>query len=503
MSLYLKYRPQDFGSMVGQQHAIQTLRNALIQNNLAHAYLFCGSRGTGKTSLARIVAKALNCLARKSDGEPCHACEMCQAAAQGRLVDLIEIDAASNRGIDEIRDLREKILFSPSQAKAKVYIIDEVHMLTKEAFNALLKTLEEPPDHAYFILATTEFHKIPETIVSRCQQFVFRRIELEDIARRLGEIAGKEGISAEGEALRLIAKAANGGLRDAIGLLEQMASAQEGSLVASQVAKRLGISGESSLESFAAALSQSQAAQAIELLNQIYSEGQSLSQFCAQWLEYLRGKMLACLDEPQKLSRLLEWIEIFTQAKHQLSQATLPQLPLEIAAVKACHFGSAAKGVRPAPAPAQSLQAEAAPAPKLPIQPAPAPISVPAPDAPPAAQPAPPLAPLSLQRIQEGWREMLESIGTPFLKMALMDGLPCAYEDGALRIEFNSSTLMGKVESPIQHQEVLEAFGKFFGAKPLLKLSVRKIPLSSEASAPAPSSPMQMAQEVFGMEAGN
>ena len=227
MSLYLKYRPQNFSTLVGQEHAKKTIQSALKSQSLSHAYLFCGPRGTGKTSLARILAKGLNCTSPVAEIEPCNQCEICQSINAGKLVDLIEIDAASNRGIDEIRELREKIVFSPSQAKTKVYIIDEVHMLTKEAFNALLKTLEEPPSHAYFVLATTEAHKIPETIVSRCQQFSFSRIDVTDISRRLEEIAQNEGAKFEKNALDLIAKLSSGGLRDAIGLLEQMMTAGE------------------------------------------------------------------------------------------------------------------------------------------------------------------------------------------------------------------------------------------------------------------------------------
>ena len=222
MSLYLKYRPQNFKTIVGQDHIVTTLKNAIKHESLTHAYLFSGSRGTGKTSLARIIAKSLNCTNLEEGVEPCDKCENCEAVLKGRLVDLIEIDAASNRGIDEIRELREKILFAPTQGKAKVYIIDEVHMLTKEAFNALLKTLEEPPAHAYFILATTEAHKIPETIISRCQQFNFRRISAEDIVKRLQEIGEEESVQAEPDALDLIAKISSGSLRDAIGLFEQM-----------------------------------------------------------------------------------------------------------------------------------------------------------------------------------------------------------------------------------------------------------------------------------------
>ena len=240
MSLYRKYRPQTFAHLVGQDHVSQTLLSALRLGRVSHAYLFTGPRGTGKTSTARLVAKALNCL-DESSVEPCNACEICMEIADGRLIDIIEIDAASNRGIDEMRDLREKIHFAPTRAKLKVYIIDEVHMLTKEAFNALLKTLEEPPEHVYFVLATTEVHKIPETILSRCQRFDFQRIPVKVLVDRLSFIAQEEKIEVEEKALEMIAHHAEGGLRDAIGLLEQMAA--DGSLTVERVSTVLGIGG--------------------------------------------------------------------------------------------------------------------------------------------------------------------------------------------------------------------------------------------------------------------
>jgi len=226
MSLFLKYRPQTFSDLVGQEAVRRTLQNALKAERPSHAYLFTGSRGTGKTSTARIFAKGLNC-ENLQDGDPCGVCRFCTGTADGTLIDVIEIDAASNRGIDEIRDLREKINFAPNVARRKVYIIDEVHMMTKEAFNALLKTLEEPPDHAFFCLATTEMHKVPETIRSRCQTFSFQRFTLTQLTDRLAYISEKESINAETEGLDIISRKAEGGLRDAISLLEQVAAETE------------------------------------------------------------------------------------------------------------------------------------------------------------------------------------------------------------------------------------------------------------------------------------
>ena len=220
MVLYRKWRPQRLDQVVGQQAVTQTLRNAVVQGRVAHAYLFCGPRGTGKTSTARILAKAVNCLAPQ-DGEPDNACETCVSINEARALDLVEIDAASNRGIDDIRSLRDKIHFTPNDARYKVYIVDEVHMLTEAAFNALLKTLEEPPGHAIFVLATTEAHKVPLTIISRCQRFDFRRIPLDTIVDRLAHLCREEGVEAAPEALKLIARSAGGSLRDAENLLEQ------------------------------------------------------------------------------------------------------------------------------------------------------------------------------------------------------------------------------------------------------------------------------------------
>src|SRR5512139_3622310 len=222
-ALYRKWRPQTFDEVSGQEHVLHTLRNAIGSGRIAHAYLFSGPRGTGKTTMARLLAKAVNCLNPDPSARPDNTCAICTAITEGRLLDLIELDAASNRGIDEIRDLRDKINFAPGQARYKVYIIDEVHMLTEPAFNALLKTLEEPPPHVIFILVTTDPHKIPATITSRCQRFDFRRIPLQVSVDRLAYIVMQEGLRAEPAALELIARQGTGAMRDAISLLDQLA----------------------------------------------------------------------------------------------------------------------------------------------------------------------------------------------------------------------------------------------------------------------------------------
>ena len=224
---YRKWRPMLWEEVVGQEHVVHTLQNAIRQNRIGHAYLFSGPRGTGKTTTARLLAKAVNCLAENLAERPCNQCENCLAINENRFLDLIEIDAASNTSVDDVRALREKINFSPSKGQYKVYIIDEVHMLSNAAFNALLKTLEEPPAHAIFILATTEAHKIPATVISRCQRHDFRRIPLNFILGELKQIAAQEKINAESEALTLIARQATGSMRDAISLLDQLASTGE------------------------------------------------------------------------------------------------------------------------------------------------------------------------------------------------------------------------------------------------------------------------------------
>jgi len=277
MALYSTHRPKTFSNMVGQESLRKTLLHASFSKKISHAYLFCGTRGTGKTTSARILAKAINCTNLSDKGDPCGTCSLCTLAEKGTLTDIIEIDAASNRGIDEIRDLREKVSFSPNMASSKIYIIDEVHMLTKEAFNALLKTLEEPPSHAYFILATTEFHKVPETIRSRCQTFLFKNISNSDIVRRLEYICELENIKYTKDGLEMIASRSSGGLRDAISLLEQ--SAHFGIVSADVLQDNLGIINDSILKDFFESLHGSDATQSFSFLESILSEGRSLDEF--------------------------------------------------------------------------------------------------------------------------------------------------------------------------------------------------------------------------------
>lgn len=334
VSFYRKYRPHNFDNLVGQDHVKTTLINALKTDRVTHAYLFTGPRGTGKTSCARLIAKALCCVDLEDKHEPCGKCEFCMDINEGRLIDLIEIDAASNRGIDEVRDLREKINFAPTRAKYKIYIIDEVHMMTKEAFNALLKTLEEPPAHAYFILATTEVHKIPETIISRCQRFDFKRITIKALMTRLSYICQKEEIKAEDEALELISRYVDGGLRDAIGLLEQLSV--DGELSLEHVQDILGVSSYGLLEELYELLNSNNTEAALQIINNLHGQGSDLKQFIHDFVDMLRKKMLEAVSggKDEEVGFLIRIIDIFQETQQKMLYSPIVQLPLEIAVIR-------------------------------------------------------------------------------------------------------------------------------------------------------------------------
>ena len=275
-ALYRKYRPQSFDDVVGQMAITQTLKTQLMGDHLSHAYLFTGSRGTGKTTCAKILAKAVNCL-NPQDGNPCNCCEACRSIDAGSCMDVLEIDAASNNGVDNVRDLRDDAIYSPSQVKKRVYIIDEVHMLSISAFNALLKIIEEPPEHLMFILATTELHKVPATILSRCQRFSFRRISQDDIASRLQFVAYQENIDLDDSAARVLARLADGALRDGLSLLDQCASATVGELTAERVYACLGIAGEQKCGELMGYIARRDTRNALELFNRLYADGKDIA----------------------------------------------------------------------------------------------------------------------------------------------------------------------------------------------------------------------------------
>ncbi|RSI79550.1 DNA polymerase III subunit gamma/tau [Streptococcus mitis] len=291
-ALYRKYRSQTFSQLVGQEVVAKTLKQAVEQEKISHAYLFSGPRGTGKTSVAKIFAKAMNC-PNQVDGEPCNNCYICQAVTEGSLEDVIEMDAASNNGVDEIREIRDKSTYAPSLARYKVYIIDEVHMLSTGAFNALLKTLEEPTQNVVFILATTELHKIPATILSRVQRFEFKSIRTQDIKEHIQTILSKENISSEPEAVEIIARRAEGGMRDALSILDQALSLTQGNALTTAISEEItGTISLSALDDYVAALAQQDIPKALDSLNLLFENGKSMTRFVTDLLQYLRDLLV-------------------------------------------------------------------------------------------------------------------------------------------------------------------------------------------------------------------
>ena len=352
-AFYRKWRPAVWDQVVAQEHVITTLRNAVTNDRVAHAYLMAGPRGTGKTTAARLLAKAVNCLDENTSNRPCNQCENCLSFNQGTFLDLIEIDAASNNGVDEIRDLREKINFSPNKGKYKVYIIDEVHMLSTAAFNALLKTLEEPPPHAIFILATTEIHKIPATVLSRCQRHEFRMIPIRDMEEYLKMKTNDEGIKIEDEAISLVAKQATGALRDALSLLDLLSSTGE-KITLEKAQRILGISADLTVIELLTAIVDKDTQKALDTIHNALGSGSDSRQFARQVVEVLRQTMfiktgnaehvvlstedkatLSALAQKLNIAELLYLIEVFNQTAEEKQITWQPSLSLEVAIVKA------------------------------------------------------------------------------------------------------------------------------------------------------------------------
>jgi len=357
-ALYRRWRPQTWDEVVGQDHVVQTLRNAVRAGRVAHAYLFAGPRGTGKTTTARLIAKAVNCLTEDPAQRPCNTCRHCVAVNEGRFLDLIEIDAASNTSVEDVRNLRDKISFSPNEGRYKVYIVDEVHMLSTAAFNALLKTLEEPPPHAIFVLATTEVHKIPATVLSRCQRHEFRRLPLATIQDYLKAKAGDEALEAEPEALELMARQATGSLRDAISLLDQLASTGE-AVTLQRAQLVLGTATSEVVSQVVQLMVDGDVGSGLTLMEKAMDAGTDPRQLARQIVAYLRGLLMVRFGSPTtvdvpvevrtdmaaqaarvSLASLLRSIEAFNKAAFETRDTWLPGLTLELALVEASGSGA-------------------------------------------------------------------------------------------------------------------------------------------------------------------
>jgi len=366
-ALYRRWRPQVFADLVGQNHVKQTILNAVKAGQPSHAYLFAGPRGTGKTSMARLLAKAVNCLDSKN-GKPCGKCANCTALVEGRMMDVIEIDAASHTGVDDVRNLIEKVNFSPSVGKYKVYVIDEVHMLSKNAFNALLKTLEEPPAHAIFVLATTEVHKLLPTVVSRCQYFDFHYLSHEEVAEQLKKIAAQEKIEISDEALQIIVNNSEGSMRDALSILEQAISFSDGKIDQHILKDLLGIVDVKLVEELTQAVLDKNALEAVTLINEIYFKGFDINQLGKVWLNYLREILMIKLGnddlvqrsqdekkimqmQAQKISvnALVNLLQSLVGSMNSYKVASLPQLALELVVAKSCYSEAPSTSVKNQP----------------------------------------------------------------------------------------------------------------------------------------------------------
>jgi DNA polymerase III subunit gamma/tau len=503
-ALYRKWRPHLWEDVVGQGHVIQTLRNAVAAQRFSHAYLFAGPRGTGKTTTARLLAKALNCLGEDVTGRPCDQCENCQAVNQGRFLDLIEIDAASNTSVEDVRDLREKIGFSPNAGQYKVYIVDEVHMLSTAAFNALLKTLEEPPKHAVFILATTEVHKIPATVLSRCQRYEFRRIPVQDIEAYLARMAESEGIKIQPGVLTLVARQATGAMRDAISLLDQLAST--GKKVTLEMANEvLGTATSQAVLDLVDALVARQAARGLDVLQATLDAGSDPRQFARQVVDYLRNLLLVRVQtggsvdvtpevrakmaqhsQAFSVAELLHFLQSFNQAASEGRTSWMPSLPLEMAFVQALEQPQPVAEHSPAPSSPPSEKAPAARSGNTGRK-----SSQPTVEPPPQLEESPsvlyqdePMDPQSARLLEDNWKTILNLTRqqNPNTYGLLNSCKSRHLKDAILTLGFASDVLKFQMEKSGNMDVVLGVLQQVFEQE----ISIRCVTLAGKRSTPPP-----------------
>jgi DNA polymerase-3 subunit gamma/tau len=437
-ALYRKFRAQRFSEVIGQDPIVTTLRHAITGDRLAHAYLFVGPRGTGKTSTARILAKAINCTAIGADGEPCDACPSCVSIRDGRALDVIEIDAASHGAVEDARDLVMRALTSPAELKRRVYIIDEVHMLSTHAFNALLKLIEEPPDHVVFILATTDTHKVPATIISRTQRHDFRRLGEATIIGKLGRICTAEGAEADDDALALIARLADGGMRDAESLLDQVLAFAPERLTAADVREAVGLADDDAITQLVDAYVAADVATALDRVAALADAGRDLAQVASQAEADARRRLLASAADPAAARRLAPILRSLAEAAGVGAREGRARLLLELLAVEPATTAPAttpavAVAPRPAAAPARAPAAVATPTPVVAKPPAPSPA--PATDAAPIAAAPPSGVPAELADLRARWAEVVDR-ASPVIKPLLAECRPIARDGARLTLAF-------------------------------------------------------------------
>lgn len=491
-ALYRKYRPQGWAEVVGQEHVVQTLTNAIKAGRIAHAYLFAGPRGTGKTTLARLLAKAVNCLDPDPAKRPCNRCENCKAVNENRFMDLIEIDAASNTSVEDVRDLRDKINFSPSQGKYKVYIVDEVHMLSTAAFNALLKTLEEPPPHAIFVLATTEIHKIPATVLSRCQRYEFRRVPVDVIVGNLKEIVKAEGLQADEEALTLIARQATGSMRDAQSLLDQLASS--GTKISLQLTQAvLGTATNQSVLELVDSIRDRAPAAGLGTIQRALDAGADPRSLARQIVEYLRGLMLIQMGNPDQVEapretkermaahagalstpEVLRLMKIFNTAAVDTRGGWQPSLALELALAEALEAPQETPAATPAAKPEGPKGGRSAPSAE-----SPAPKSDP-PKMEAAASGKP--AAISLAEITRAWKDIRAVIkpAHPGIEALLNSCKPMDVRGDALVLGFQSDKVRALMDRPEQLAVTRKAIHDVLG----LELEVKCVVTNARGKLP-------------------